>query len=330
LLQACGSLREAHGLGLIHRDIKPENLMLCERGGIYDFVKVLDFGLIKDVHTEEQEALTNPKFAVGTPRYLPPEAIQASDRMGARSDLFSLGAVGYFMLTGCELFESDSVLDIIHMHLSSKPKPPSERVGYAISSDLENLIMKCLEKSLDDRPQSADELANGLKACRDAGKWSEDDARKWWEEFGGRIKPDTRERPPEKRQDSVIIVEDEESVRMNLLAFLEDEGFIAYEAATAEEALDILSAKRVDAGVIDLRLPNMDGKTLILKAHELQPDMKFVIYTGSLGYILPRDLLNLGISHQQVFFKPLSDMNVLVQTIKNLIGRKEDNPGHRR
>jgi serine/threonine protein kinase len=305
-------------MGLIHRDIKPDNLMLCERGGIYDFVKVLDFGLIKEIHTEDQEGLTNPKFAVGTPRYLPPEAIQASDQVDARSDLFSLGAVGYFMLTGCDLFETDSVLDIIHMHLSAKPKPPSERVGYAISSDLENLIMRCIEKNPGDRPQSANDLANGLKACQDAGKWSEQDAQKWWGEFRDRIHTTSQEKPIESSQNSLIIVEDDESVIVNLSAFFEDEGFIVHAASSAEEAMHILSTEKIDAGIIDLRLPGMDGSSLILKAHELQPDMKFVIYTGSIGYTLPRELLDIGISSQQVFVKPLADMNVLVKAIKNL------------
>jgi serine/threonine protein kinase len=326
LLQACGSLREAHGLGLIHRDIKPENLMLCECGGIYDFVKVLDFGLIKDIQTEEQEALTDPKFAVGTPRYLPPEAIQASDRMDARSDLFSLGAVGYFMLTGCELFETDSVLDVIHMHLTARPKPPSERVGHALSSDLENLIMRCLKKNPADRPQSSEELANGFRACQDADKWSEYDARKWWEEYGNRILTTSRDRPPGSSPDTVIIVEDEESVRMNLAAFLEDDGFVVHAASTAEDALDILSTEKIDAGIIDLRLPGMDGNTLILKAHQLQPDMKFVIHTGSMEYTLPRKLLNIGIGPQQVFVKPLLDMDLLVRAIKNLTGKKTVQP----
>jgi serine/threonine protein kinase len=326
LLQACGSLREAHGLGLIHRDIKPENLMLCQRGGMYDFVKVLDFGLIKDIQTQEQEALTNPKFAVGTPRYLPPEAIKASDQMGPPSDLFSLGAVGYFMLTACELFETDSVMDIIHMHLTADVKPPSERVGLAISSDLENLILKCLEKNPADRPQSADELANGLRACQDAGKWSENDARIWWEKFGDRIHAGSQDRPLGARQHSVIIVDDEESIRTNLAAFLEDEGFMVDAAATAEDALHILATKKIDFGIIDLRLPNMDGNTLILKAHELQPDMKFVVHTGSMDYTLPRKLLNIGIGPQQIFVKPLLDMNLLVRAIKNLTGKKKNPP----
>ena len=123
-----------------------------------------------------------------------------------------------------------------------------------------------------------------------------------------------------------LLVEDEESVRMNLTVFLEDEGFVVHAANTAEDALDILSTEKIDAGIIDLRLSGMDGNTLILKAHELQPDMKFVIHTGSMEYMLPRKLLNIGIGPQQVFVKPLLDMNLLVRAIKNLTGKKTVQP----
>ena len=105
----------------------------------------------------------------------------------------------------------------------------------------------------------------------------------------------------------VIIVEDDEGVRMNLAAFFEDDGFIVHTAATAEEALGIVAAERIDAGIIDVRLPGMDGNALILKAHELKPDMKFVIHTGSTGYTLPFEFLDIGISPQHVFIKPLSN-----------------------
>ena len=117
----------------------------------------------------------------------------------------------------------------------------------------------------------------------------------------------------------VLIVDDDESVLMNLSVFLEDEGFIVHGANTAEEALPILSAEKIDAGIIDLRLPGMDGNSLILKAHELQPHTKFVIHTGLMGYTLPRELLDIGIGSEQVFVKPLSDMNVLVRAIKKLL-----------
>ncbi len=198
----------------------------------------------------------------------------------------------------------------IRLRLSTSiHKPPSERVGHAFSSDLENLIMQCLKKNPADRPQSSEALANGLRACQDAGKWSETDARKWWQAYGDRILTTSRDSPPGSSPDTVMIVEDEESVRMNLTAFLEDEGFVVHAVNTAEDALDILSAEKIDAGIIDLRLPGMDGNTLILKAHELQPDMKFVIHTGSMEYMLPRKLLNIGIGPHQVFVKPLLDMN---------------------
>lgn len=116
----------------------------------------------------------------------------------------------------------------------------------------------------------------------------------------------------------VIIVEDEESVLRNLSAFFEDEGFIVHGAANAEEALHIILAEKIDAGIINIRLPDLDGNSLILKANELRPYMAFVIHTGSIGYTLPRELIDIGVGEQQVFVKPLSDMNILVRAIKDL------------
>lgn len=181
LLQICGSLAEAHKLGLVHRDIKPGNLILTEHGGIYDFVIVTDFGLAKDVSGQQLTNITDPRFAVGTPRYLPPEAVQSGSRIDARSDLYSLGAVAYFLLVGKELFESDSVLETIRHHLYDAPASPSERRGRRISADLEGLVMSMLEKEPDNRPESTLVVVERLKLCRDYGAWTQEDARSWWE-----------------------------------------------------------------------------------------------------------------------------------------------------
>ncbi len=120
----------------------------------------------------------------------------------------------------------------------------------------------------------------------------------------------------------VMIVDDDDNVCMNLAAFFEDEGCIVHAAATAEEALDISAVENIDAGIIDIRLPGMDGNALILRAHELRPDMNLLIHTGSTGYTLPRELLDIGIDPRQVFIKPLKDMKILVEAIETLIAKK--------
>ncbi len=121
----------------------------------------------------------------------------------------------------------------------------------------------------------------------------------------------------------VLVVDDEEMILINLVAFLEDEGFFVLSTKSGEEALELLASETVDISVIDIRLPQMDGNTLIIKAHDLQPEMKFLIYTGSVSYNLPNTLMNLGISEEQVFKKPLGDIGVLVQAIHQLTERKE-------
>ncbi len=120
----------------------------------------------------------------------------------------------------------------------------------------------------------------------------------------------------------ILVVDDESVVCTNVIAFLEDEGFTVISAQSGEEALRILSDQQVDIGIIDMRLPGIDGNTFILKAHEIQPVMKFLIHTGSTNYSLPSALVELGISSRQVFRKPLMDMNILVEAILQLI--KED------
>lgn len=124
----------------------------------------------------------------------------------------------------------------------------------------------------------------------------------------------------------VLIVDDENSVRINLATFLEDEGFIVHAAATAEETLHIAATEKIDVSIIDLRLPDMDGETLILNLYTLQPETKFLIHTGSPDYALSKKLSVIGINSWQVFIKPLKDMNVLVQAIEYLKERKGVQP----
>jgi eukaryotic-like serine/threonine-protein kinase len=182
LRQICGSLSEAHGIGLIHRDIKPANIVLCQRGGQYDVVKVLDFGLVKAVDAERQTTLTSAGAITGTPLYLAPEAIEGGDRLDVRSDLYAVGAVGYFLLTGTPVFQGKSITEICMQQVHAEPEPPSVRLGRVVSTMLESLIMACLAKDAVQRPASAEELADRLGECPVAGTWTRTDAATWWHE----------------------------------------------------------------------------------------------------------------------------------------------------
>ena len=171
LQQVCGSLAEAHTIGLIHRDIKPANIILTERGGLYDFAKLLDFGLVKAVDSKKDSSLTSAGSMTGTPLYMAPEAIQ-HDQIDGRSDLYALGAVGYYLLTGTPVFDGSHVLEILKKHVDQVPDPPSRRLGKPVSAELEAVLLKCLAKNSSDRQQSAIELADELRVP-DRGKLDE-------------------------------------------------------------------------------------------------------------------------------------------------------------
>jgi serine/threonine protein kinase len=179
LRQVCGSLAEAHRIGLIHRDIKPANILLTRRGGVCDVVKVLDFGLVKARHLRPPDKAT-ANAVVGTPHFIAPEGVKEPEVVDARSDLYSVGAVGYWLLTGMTLFASGDVQELLDGQVYSMPKRPSERCGKAIHADLEELIMSCLSKAPEDRPHSAEELDAALGRCALAGRWTGQDATKWW------------------------------------------------------------------------------------------------------------------------------------------------------
>ncbi len=178
LTQVCGSLYEAHSLGLVHRDIKPANMMLNRRGGEPDVAKVLDFGLVKSI--DEQSQMTSADSLTGTPLYMPPEAIQTPNSVDARSDLYSLGAVGYFLLTGKPVFDVSNVLDLCQKHVTEVPIPPSQKLGRAISPELEGAILACLEKPRSKRPQTARDLAVMIARAPTAQNWLVDEAELWW------------------------------------------------------------------------------------------------------------------------------------------------------
>lgn len=190
LEQICSSLAEAHRFGLIHRDIKPANIMLTERGGLYDFVKLLDFGLVKAVDSEKEAKLTKAGAFTGTPLYLSPEAVRNPDAVDARSDLYAVGAVGYYLLTGGPVFEGQSVLDIIQKHALAVPESPSKRAKLPVSVELEALLLKCLAKKQEDRPTSADAIVAALSEIPIATVWTNKDAQQWWVAQGLRAPPD--------------------------------------------------------------------------------------------------------------------------------------------
>lgn len=198
LLQICGALREAHGVGLIHRDIKPANVFLCSRGGNFDVVKVLDFGLVREFNNPSSVTLSNVDAIAGTPLYLSPEAILTPARVDARADIYALGAVGYFLLSGQPPFAGRTLAELCGHHLHSVPVAPSERAGRDVPEDLELLVLGCLAKDAAARPQSAQALAEALRRCRDAGSWTEEQAEHWW-----------RDTPPVPHHVSVATAETE-------------------------------------------------------------------------------------------------------------------------
>ncbi len=174
----CGSLYEAHSLGLVHRDIKPANVMLNRRGGEPDVVKVLDFGLVRALDEAKQSRQSGG--LTGTPLYMSPEAIQTPDLVDARSDLYAVGAIGYFLVTGQPVFEARSLVELCQQHVEGLPVTPSERLGKSVSAELEAALLACLEKSRARRPQTARDLANLLDRAPTAGSWTQEDAEAWW------------------------------------------------------------------------------------------------------------------------------------------------------
>jgi hypothetical protein len=193
LAQASGALAEAHALGLIHRDVKPANIILTERIDEPDVVKVVDFGLVRRLNaTESDVQVTQASAITGTPMYLAPEAITAPDTVDGASDLYALGAVGYYLVTGKQVFEATSVLEMCSKHLLEKPIPPSERLGRPVPQDLETLLLACLEKNRCQRPASAAALRAALLACADAKHDDSAALRAWWQDRGAQLR--TRQR----------------------------------------------------------------------------------------------------------------------------------------
>jgi tRNA A-37 threonylcarbamoyl transferase component Bud32 len=193
LRQVLAALAEAHDVGLIHRDIKPSNVILCERGGLPDVAKVVDFGLVKEL--DAPDGLSHDGTLIGTPLYLAPEAIR-SPGVDHRSDLYSVGAVGYLLLTGQHVFDGATVIEICSHHLHTPPIPPSERLGRPVPQDLEAWVLSCLEKEPARRPPTAAAAGEALKLCNVGDEWTPDRARRWWEERGKALREAHAESEP--------------------------------------------------------------------------------------------------------------------------------------
>jgi serine/threonine-protein kinase len=177
LLQAARSLGEAHGRGLVHRDVKPSNLMLCERGGRFDTLKVTDFGLVRDVAD-----ISDDTALAGTPLYIAPEMILDSDGAIPESDVYSLAATAVFLLTGSPPFHEVDVVGVLSAHLATPP--PRVECG---NPALTELLIRCLSKDPEDRPSSADQMADALEACQRNPGWSPVDAETWWAMHGSTL-----------------------------------------------------------------------------------------------------------------------------------------------
>jgi serine/threonine-protein kinase len=183
LIQACDSLSEAHATGLVHRDVKPANILSCHWGLKWDFVKVLDFGLVKTAWTMgDEERLTSEGTITGTPAYMAPEAALGGQPLDSRVDLYGLGCVAYWLLTGERVFVGRTPVEVLLHHVKTPPVPPSERSGRALPAALEALVLSCLAKEPDERPESAEWLAARLAECETAGAWTPARAREWWEQ----------------------------------------------------------------------------------------------------------------------------------------------------
>jgi serine/threonine-protein kinase len=184
LVQACASLSEAHRRGVIHRDVKPANMYLCREAFECDVVKILDFGLAKRIVSDAASGSsrdTRADVIMGTPAYLAPEAIHADAALDGRADIYALGCVAYWLLTGHLVFESESAMGMLAAHLERAPAAPGASAAFAVPHALDEVILRCLAKRPEDRPATADALAAELQAVRPDVPWTPNDAAQWWE-----------------------------------------------------------------------------------------------------------------------------------------------------
>jgi serine/threonine protein kinase len=186
--QLGSALDEAHAAGLVHRDIKPANIQVCCMGQYFDYVKVLDFGLVKNEegNGRADPGLTAPNMVTGTPAYLSPESA-LGEPVDRRTDIYALGCVAYWMLTGRYVFSGEGVVQIMARHIHTPPEPPSLYSLYHIPAELDAIVLACLAKNPADRPAGARELADRLARCEVDDQWSRQHAQLWWE---SRLEPE--------------------------------------------------------------------------------------------------------------------------------------------
>ena len=187
LKHICFSLEEAHAIGLVHRDIKPLNVILCERGGQFDAVKLLDFGLVKDIRSQDIEHTATHEMT-GTPAYVAPERLTDPQNIDVRSDLYSLGSVGFNLLTAQDVFEGANAMEICYHVMKTSAPRASERINTGIPAKLDELISNCLAKNPAARPQNCREVIDVLNAIDDVTPWEQKDARRWWTQNDERIR----------------------------------------------------------------------------------------------------------------------------------------------
>jgi serine/threonine-protein kinase len=185
LRQVCHSLADAHARGLVHRDIKPANIYVCRMGLDYDFVKVLDFGLVKlNGQTSGdgmQTLMTSEQRTSGTPAYMAPEIILGETNVDRRADVYALGCVAYYLLTGQLVFEADTPMKMLLQHVQAAPVPPSQRTELPIPREIDELVLACLQKDPNKRPQNAEVLLGMTYSCKSGDCWSSDLAKTWWD-----------------------------------------------------------------------------------------------------------------------------------------------------
>jgi len=183
LHQMCHALAEAHEHGLIHRDVKPGNVYVCRYGREYDWVKVLDFGMVKTLRSEGEASLklTAETFMGGTPAYMAPEQAFGDGTIDGRADIYQAGCVAYFALTGQLVFTGRTPVEMMMKHAREDPLPPSSKADAPIPPELDALVLRCLSKDPAQRPETADELAAAVAACaRDLPPWTSAEAGEWW------------------------------------------------------------------------------------------------------------------------------------------------------
>ena len=181
LRQACRSLAEAHGRGLVHRDIKPANVFVTRLGTEYDYVKILDFGVVKDQSGRDATVLSNQDVVHGTPAFMPPEVVLGETRIDGRADLYSLACTAYWALTTHTVFEANTPAQMLLQHVQTPPVPPSRRSELPVPEQFDALLMMCLEKDPAKRPSSALQLESELARVPCDERWTNERARKWWD-----------------------------------------------------------------------------------------------------------------------------------------------------